>query len=308
MEVNRNPLIDNSIFLAIDSPRYEPRAYQCLQYIAECLDAQVPFSQIILSSREELGSYIHPQSFASALEMLKTRMGPQIYHIIQNTDDIQMYAYNNVDAIPELEKGFDVRYYKVLQNSLETSGSAAATVTKNDPEISSPAVSTTSSAELDPDHYSESDPDYSSESDSDQTEVSNSSNNSQSDSSEMSNSKNSPYYHEPVPPENPVQKEVPDGLDSSTNTQNIVIYTIIAFVAIQVLAWYVRTYHKESMVQESLDPPEQETVLTSIYENTIFVHSIFIDILLALIPWWIIWFFQLRFYYLSKIKALFKFK
>ena len=90
--------------------------------------------------------------------------------------------------------------------------------------------------------------------------------------------------------------------DFGDNT-GIILMTVGAFIVINALAWYARTYHKDTLVPSTIE--DNDSVgLASVYEP-MFISNLTIMILTCLFPT-LMFYYTFRYYYYNRARILFK--
>lgn len=261
----------------------EETCMQALKYVCNCIDANMTFSDIILSSKNELGYRLGDRSFCMMMESIVNRkcVEPQK---ISALDDLQIF---NADA----SNGLSLRWYENLQRNIGKISSAEKVIIP--PE--SIQKSTLPKSENEP-----------------------------INETNMKESKNEPLNKETTLQETESEKRViidessssnsgskvlnePSPLldsspDSNSNNSTILIYTIIAFVSILTINWFVKKYYPDTV---SKTPCEDETTNSySVLEQS---YDLLISLLLLVVPMSIIIFYNYRYYIKYQIKLIFKY-
>lgn len=273
-------------------------ASDILNYVTTCLTNNEEFSTIIENAPESLGYYIHADSFLLALKGYVRYARQQegdvnCFSGLFKADDIDFLnmeelldnrkviatknstkVYNDVISIHELS----VEEQLILGDNTNSSGPS--------PSPSLPS-SSASSPELVP--PSSPAPELVPTSSSASSSASYSSSYSLKDSSGSLDSSSSSMY------------------DYEDKNSAIIVCTIVVFIAIKVLAWYVKEYHKDTMKELSAEVVSEnsleENVLCSVYEP--FTPTIMLKLVGLLFPTWV-FFYSLRTYYYHRLVIRFK--
>lgn len=264
-------------------PHLEETCMKALKYVCNCIDANMTFSDILLSSKNELGYRLGDRSFCMMMESIVNRkcVEPQK---ISALDDLQIF---NTDA----SNGLSLRWHENLQKNIGKISSAKEVIippesiqkttlqeTKNKP-ITETTIKESKNEPLNKDTTLH-------ETESEKRVI--------IDESSSSNS-GSKVLNEPSP-------LLDSSTDNNSNNSTILIYTIIAFVSILTINWFVKKYYPDSI---SKTPCEEETTNSySVLEQS---YDLLISLLLVVVPMSIIIFYNYRYYIKYQIKLIFKY-
>ena len=255
----------------------EEAANKAFSYLVDCHEKGMCFSEIFLSMPKELGYVLHPASFHLGWEMLVSfyplDQKNDCIILIQQADDMNMYKkgcstlevfddFAIKQVVFEKKNGlvYDYPMFPVGQNIVT-------------PDIvTSPPENSVSSHSVTP----------------------------ESDSSRSSSPEDTRIILPAKEIESSSESWYTTEFTFNDHSKKILLYTIITFATIQLLAWYFKNDNKKDNIQVPDESSIENEVLNSVSETLYLSSTLFYKLLIGLIPISIVILYNLRYYYYYK--------